>query len=141
MSEPENHATIDDLRTLLRRGSAGARTELEVLPISREELAGLIPHLTRAERNRLERLLPRTREEGATGWLDDTVVEQALRRLTDSELAALCALTERMSGHPLRPEDVPDELRPEMPQTGENERWIAAINTMGEKLARDGDSR
>ncbi len=138
MTEPNDRATLDDLRALLCRGSAVARPEPEALALSRAELAGLVPHLTVAERRRLERLLPRTREEALTGWLDDIMGEQglAVRRLTNPELDALSALLERMSGHPLNPEDVPDELRRVMPQAGETERWLAAINALGEKSAR-----
>jgi hypothetical protein len=89
----------------------------------------------------MERLLPRTREEAVEGWLHD-VSEQGLgyRRLTDPELDALCALMQRVSGGPLLPEEVPDELRPGMPTNDELERWIVAINTIGEKFARGGDA-
>jgi len=67
MIEPNDRATIDDLRALLCRESAVARPEPETLPLSRAELAGLVPHLTVAERRRVERLLPRTREEALAG--------------------------------------------------------------------------
>jgi hypothetical protein len=138
MSEPNDRATIDDLRTLLCRGSAVARPEPDALPLSRADLAALVPHLTLAERRRLERLLPRTREEALAGLLDDVMGEEGLpvRRLTNAELDALYALIERMSGHSLDAEDVPAELRRVMPRAGEVERWLAAINALGEKFAR-----
>jgi hypothetical protein len=78
MSEPAACATIDDLRVVLRHESIGARAEPKALPMSREELAGLVPHLTLLERQRLEGLLPRTREEAVEGWLHDVVGEQGL---------------------------------------------------------------
>ena len=139
---PGDRASIDDLRALLRLRSACARTEPAVLPISLAELAGLVPHLTLAERRRLEMILPRTREEAVAGWVDDTAGERGLayRRLTDSELSALYALMERLSGAPLLPEEVPVELRSGMPEPAENERWIAAINAMGERFARGGNT-
>lgn len=149
MNRPEQNAdashsdgaTIDDLRALLRCRSSGPRPEPEALPISRAELAELVPNLTPAERRRLERLLPRTREEAVAGWLDDVIGEEGLtyRRLTDPELEAMHALIERLSGGPLLPEDVPDELRPARPTSAELERWIVAINAIGEKFAQGGD--
>jgi hypothetical protein len=142
MSEPAACATIDDLRVVLHRESISARAEPKALPMSREELAGLVPHLTLLERQRLERLLPRTSEEAVAGWLDDVIGEQGLayRRLTDPELEAMYALMERLSGGPLLPEDLPDELRRGMPTNDEIERWIVVINAVGEKFARGGDA-
>ena len=139
--EPRVSITIDDLRTLLRRGTKGVAPELATLPLTESQLIGLLPYLTPAERVRLERLMPRTREEAVVCRLDETVGEQesAFRCLSDSELLALCALVERLSPGPLLLQDVPQELRGVWPETAENERWIAAINAIGEKFARGED--
>jgi hypothetical protein len=49
------------------------------------------------------------------------------------------ALMERLSGGPLLPEDLPDELRQGMPTNDELERWIVVINAVGEKFAQGRD--
>src|SRR5258705_35649 len=73
MNEEGDRATVDDLRALLSCRSSGPRPEPAALPISREALAALVPHLTPSERRRMERLLPRTREEAVEGWLHDVI--------------------------------------------------------------------
>ena len=112
MNEPEERATIYELRVLLRGGMSANRP----LALSRRELTDLLPYLTSAEQSCLRRLVRETTTEESVRMVSGDAVD--LSQLTFAELVALHALRWKLAGQN------PEHAQPE------DEKCLRHINAL-----------